>query len=384
MIEKKIYLDISQFISHPYKTGIQRVLYEILNTWKNNNTLVLIFIDEKMEANILPFKVVDLIKSYFKQDNNSIEAITSEIKTYSKTSNQIDLLKESDFIILNPELFYNQNRINYYTKFIKNRGAELLYFIIYDLLPFIHPEYFPRNILTGCTPYLTLIINLKNCGFISEKTKRDFITRAVKKENLSSGPILPLGGDTLGTHTHNFDPSNITFTVVGDIRPRKNTEKVIDVFEDIWKKGIGIKLQLCGPLNWPNILMKNRLETLKTTQKLFTWIDTPNDQILRESIIKSRCTIYASENEGFGLPPLESLSLGTPVIVGNHIPSIENLPDKGIIKLKEISHETLYTAIIQILDNEFAQKKYEEIKSLQLLKWKDFGLKVQTWLTNKN
>ena len=130
MKEKKIYLDISQFISHPYKTGIQRVLYEILNTWKNKEPLVPIFINEKSETNILPHKVIDLIKSYFQQENNSIEATAIEIKSFSKTQNPINLHKESDFFIFNPELFYDQNRINYYQNFIKTKGTDHLYFII--------------------------------------------------------------------------------------------------------------------------------------------------------------------------------------------------------------------------------------------------------------
>jgi len=380
MKEKTIYLDISQFISHPYKTGIQRVLYEVLNTWKNKEPLVPIFINEKSETNILPYKVIKLIQSYFQQENNSIEATALEIKSFSKIKNPINLLLENDFLVFNPELFYNQNRINYYQNFIKTRGADLLYFVIYDLLPFINPEYFPRNILTGCTPYLTLIVNLKNCGFISEKTKRDFITRAAKSDNLLSKPILPLGGDTLGTNSHPFDSTNITFTVVGDIRPRKNTEKVIDVFENIWKKGIKIKLQLCGPLNWPNLIMKNRLESLKENQPLFNWIEAPSDQVLRDSIIKSRCTIYASENEGFGLPPLESLSLGTPVIVGNHIPSIENLTEDGMIKLREINHSILEQAISQMTNNSFAKEKQIKTKDLNIPKWTDLGKKVEEWL----
>jgi glycosyltransferase involved in cell wall biosynthesis len=380
MKEKKIYLDISQFISHPYKTGIQRVLYEVLNTWKTKEPLVPIFINEKSETNILPYKVIELIQSYFQQENNSIETTALEIKSFSKIKNPINLLLENDFLVFNPELFYNQNRINYYQNFIKTRGADLVYFVIYDLLPFINPEYFPRNILTGCTPYLTLIVNLKNCGFISEKTKRDFITRAAKNDNLLSKPILPLGGDTLGTNSHPFDSTNITFTVVGDIRPRKNTEKVIDVFENIWKKGIKIKLQLCGPLNWPNLIMKNRLEFLKENQTLFNWIEAPSDQVLRDSIINSRCTIYASENEGYGLPPLESLSLGTPVIVGNHIPSIEYLPDDGMIKLREINHSTLEQAIGQMTNNSFAKEKQIKTKDLYIPKWKDLGNKVEEWL----
>lgn len=77
------------------------------------------------------------------------------------------------------------------------------------------------------------------------------------------------------------------------------------------------------------------------------------------------------------MPLLESLSLRTPVIVGSHIPSVKNLSEQGIIKLKEINHETLYNAIIEILDDQFAQRKYDEIKCLKLIKWKDLDLKFK-------
>ena len=126
--------------------------------------------------------------------------------------------------------------------------------------------------------------------------------------------------------------------------------------------------------------MRNRLESLKNTQKLFNWIEAPNDQVLRDSIIKSRCTIYASENEGFGLPPLESLSLGTPVIVGNHIPSIENLPDDGMIKLRGINPRTLEQAISQMTNDSFAIEKQIQTKDLNIPKWADLGKKVEEWL----
>jgi len=53
------------------------------------------------------------------------------------------------------------------------------------------------------------------------------------------------------------------------------------------------------------------------------------------------------------------------------------LSEQGIIKLKEINHETLYSAIIEILDDQFAQRKYDEIKCLKLIKWKDLDLKFK-------
>ena len=41
-------------------------------------------------------------------------------------------------------------------------------------------------------------------------------------------------------------------------------------------------------------------------------------QICRRCIQVRRCFIYPSYFEGFGLPPLEAMQCGAPVIVGNH------------------------------------------------------------------
>lgn len=379
-----IYIDLTEFIKTPCKTGIQRVCNEIIKHWPKTETLTPILIDNESNLLVLPLKILNLINLFFEKDDSYKLSLIKKIKDQGNLGTKRTLLHNDNYIIFNPELFYDTNRIKFYSQIISNNCEKKLYFLIYDLLPYIYPQDFPRNAIKDCNPYLSLVTQLSNKSFISKQTKEVFYDRALKKKPNINDPILFLGSDSLGTHEKIFDMQNNLFSITGTIRPGKNIEKVISVFETLWKKGINCTLKIMGGLNWPNNLMKNNLHTLNNNESRFSWIDSPNDQIIRKEIINSRCTIYPSENEGFGLPPLESLSLGTPVIVGNHIPSVENLPDKGIIKLKEINHETLYTAIIQILDNQFAQKKYEEIKSLQLLKWKDFGLKIQTWLTNKN
>ena len=381
MRNKNTYIDLTEFVNNPCKTGIQRVCNEIIKHWPKQDKLTPILIDNESNLLVLPFKLLKLINLFFEKDDTYKLLLIKQIKDQAKLGCKKILLNEDDYVILNPELFYDISRIRFYLKKIADKCEEKIYFLIYDLLPYIYPEDFPRNAIRDCTPYLSLITQLSNKAFISKQTKEVFYERAIRKNPNIGDPVLFLGSDSLGTHEKVFDGKNALFSITGTIRPGKNIEKVISVFETLWEKNINCSLKIMGGVNWPNNWMKNKLCTLNNNESRFSWIDSPNDQIIRGEIINSRCTIYPSQNEGFGLPPIESLSLGTPVIVGSHIPSVENLSEQGIIKLKEINHETLYSAIIQILDDQFAQRKYDEIKCLELMKWKDFGLKVQTWLT---
>lgn len=95
------------------------------------------------------------------------------------------MINEDDYIILNPELFYNISRVKFYLKKIADNSEKKIYFIVYDLLPYIYPEDFPRNAIRDCTPYLSLITQLSNKAFISQQTKEIFYDRALKKSQIS-------------------------------------------------------------------------------------------------------------------------------------------------------------------------------------------------------
>lgn len=60
-----------------------------------------------------------------------------------------------------------------------------------------------------------------------------------------------------------------------------------------------------------------------------------DDNTLREVLAGARALVFGSEQEGFGLPPLEALSAGIPVIVSERIPSIAMLPPDGQIRLMQ-------------------------------------------------
>jgi glycosyltransferase involved in cell wall biosynthesis len=90
--------------------------------------------------------------------------------------------------------------------------------------------------------------------------------------------------------------------------------------------------------------------------------------------------IYASVEEGFGIPPLESLSLGVPVIVTHDVPSIQALPPYGQMRLARPEADDIYDTMRQMLDDEFAAAKHLEVARLSLPTWQDCADALANWV----
>lgn len=248
MRNKTTYIDLTEFINNPCKTGIQRVCNEIIKHWPKQDILTPILIDNESNLLILPFKLLKLINLFFERDDTYKLLLIKQIKDQAKLGLKKNLINEDDYIILNPELFYNISRVKFYLKKIADNSEKKIYFIVYDLLPYIYPEDFPRNAIRDCTPYLSLITQLSNKAFISQQTKEIFYDRALKKIPNIDDPVLFLGSDSLGTHEKVFDAKNGLFSITGTIRPGKNIEKVISVFETLWERKINCSLKIMGEL----------------------------------------------------------------------------------------------------------------------------------------
>ena len=105
-----------------------------------------------------------------------------------------------------------------------------------------------------------------------------------------------------------------------------------------------------------------------------------SDSQVANVISSSRSTIYVPDMEGYGLPPMESLALGVPVIVSEKTPSVQMIEPLGQIRLHDVNSESVYKAVLQMLDDDFAQKKYAEIKSVELPTWASMANKVANWI----
>jgi alpha-1,2-rhamnosyltransferase len=223
---------------------------------------------------------------------------------------------------------------------MQTQGVHVLT-IAYDLIPILHPQFLNGSLVSIFSNWFQQAAY--HCdGFIA-------ISQTVQEEiekQLSSMPEInmndtftghfTLGADFLSADTNpqavrkqlkkmfscpptiKSAPKNInTYLSVGTIEPRKNHQHLLDAFDLLWDKGLQINLCLVGKCGWQYSDILSRIKRHKLYRKnLFLWNDL-NDNELSYCYQHSRMLLFASHAEGFGLPIIEGLQFGLPVLASD-------------------------------------------------------------------
>jgi glycosyltransferase involved in cell wall biosynthesis len=109
----------------------------------------------------------------------------------------------------------------------------------------------------------------------------------------------------------------------GNIRPHKNLERVIDAFYRVRRDGLGdIKLLIIGDEISKYATLRRAVHRYKL-HKHVRFLGFVPDQTLAVLYRLAAVFVFPSLYEGFGLPPLEAMASGTPVVTSN----VSSLPE---------------------------------------------------------
>ena len=117
---------------------------------------------------------------------------------------------------------------------------------------------------------------------------------------------------------------------VGTIEPRKNLLTLIRAYDELLKTTPHRpQLVLCGGRGWLDDGVFKFMEELRLQDQVrFTgYVD---DVDLPALYSAAAVFVYPSLYEGFGLPPLEAMACGTPVVVSNSSSLPEVVADAGL------------------------------------------------------
>ncbi|MDF1696535.1 MAG: glycosyltransferase family 1 protein [Saprospiraceae bacterium] len=159
---------------------------------------------------------------------------------------------------------------------------------------------------------------------VSSFTKNDIIdTYAISPEKVSIGyNATPQGFTPLDSSTKEKIREDLTegkpyFIYVGSLHPRKNVVNLIKAFDHFKKKyKTDHKLVLVGRMAWKNEELKKTYETTAHRDAILFTGHISNAQ-LPQYLAAADALTYVSVFEGFGIPILEGMSSGTPVITSN-------------------------------------------------------------------
>lgn len=121
------------------------------------------------------------------------------------------------------------------------------------------------------------------------------------------------------------------FLYTGAIHPRKNLVNLLKGFS--WfkqRQKSNMKLVLCGRLAWKNDQFSAQLATYKYRQDVLLTGYLPQERLV-EVMASAYALVYPSYWEGFGLPVLEAMRSGVPVIVSDNSSLPEVAGDAGLM-----------------------------------------------------
>jgi glycosyltransferase involved in cell wall biosynthesis len=380
MTSAPILYDLTEFMATPLRTGIQRVGFEILSRWRGPGSLQPVQVDGDGCMRLLPERTTAAIKEFYQAGPGEIEAARQRVVALGREWNPP--LDDEDIrryrAVLNPELFYALPRMSLYHRLV-DKFRERIFFIVYDFMPMLRPSFSPKGAVLSTMPYLRLLRRLDNLAFGSEATKQDFSKRIMRRDG-PAGPVLASGGDGLGVAEPEFSPSRRRISVVGTLEVRKNYGAILDAFESLWQREVDVTLTLIGRYSHLEEPVRRQLERLRKEESRFQWLTDLDDKAVRDQVRDSRATLYASLIEGYGIPPLESLALGVPVIVTEGLPSITMLEPFGQVRLPQPDSAAIQRAVVDMLDDDFARRKYEEIRRLRLPTWDELVQRLAGWI----
>ena len=249
---------------------------------------------------------------------------------------------------------------------------------IHDLIPYVMPETVGRGYLLKFLKEMPSII--ENCDGIitvSEFSKRDILKFfPIDERKIFVTPLaadkkyMPL--DKVPCKNFLAKAYNITAPFIlylGGFSERKNVASAITAFSKVYKElSKNYNLVIVGDYKDPSQKLVKLTQELKIESHVIFTGFVPEDHL---PVFYNCCDtfIYPSFYEGFGLPPLEAMSCGTPVIASSLTSIPEVIGDGGIlINPYDISEISL--AIGNLLSDETLKS---ELSSKALIRANEFS-----------
>ncbi|MEQ9359184.1 glycosyltransferase family 4 protein [Coleofasciculus chthonoplastes] len=246
---------------------------------------------------------------------------------------------------------------------------------IYDLTFIKYPDYIDSVVKTyskrvqKCLTWTDLVIT------ISESSKNDII------EYLNVNPnrihVTPLASryssDDLFIPSNpsvNYDFSHPYILFVSTIEPRKNVTTLISAFNYLKQKHkIEHHLIIIGQKGWHHKPIFAAIENSPWTHHIHH-LDYLSDELVALFYSKADVFVYPSHYEGFGLPVLEAMTLGAPVVTSN-TSSLPEVAGDAALLIDPNDPIQLAEAILKIIsDTQFRQDLIQKGKArAKLFSW---------------
>jgi len=231
---------------------------------------------------------------------------------------------------------------------------------IFDLTTIIYPEFHKRKVIEHQEKvFYYFKENASLIIAISENTKMDIVKYIHIPEDKIRTIYCGVGDEfrkiedirVLKNRLRGIGIDYPYILYLGTLEPRKNVERLIEAFIQLKKRRqINEKLVISGIKGWGYQSIFDKVASLGTEKEIVFTGFIPNE-LLPFLYNGASAFVYPSLYEGFGLPVLEAMACGVPVVTSN-ISSLPEVAGDAAILINPYSVDELADGIWRILSDE--------------------------------
>lgn len=193
---------------------------------------------------------------------------------------------------------------------------------------------------------------------VSEHTKLDLLNYFKKTDRdkidtiycAASEEFQPISKSELGDFVKETNLPEKFFLAVGTLEPRKNYPNLITAFHQLSEKFPDIHLIIVGQKGWDYEEIYERIRELHLGKRVHMLGYLSNKSLVKLYNL-AKALVFPSFYEGFGMPPLEAMQSGCPVICSN-TSSLPEVVGESALLINPESHFEIAGAMIRLLEDE--------------------------------
>ena len=325
-------IDLEQFVRDPYATGIQRVLHQLAKNWPNDMAVAEFVVPVGDRFGLLnSAQATELLAIAFtpREAEVDLRDHVNEylINTVTTTVPLGDLLSIYDAWLL-PEVSYLPRVFERLDVFHRCMRTTM---IGYDTLPQTHPANyrFVPGSAVWVSEYFRWLSTIESVVCISEYAQTSILDRLRRDRTLAATVAHP-GGDHLAIRAGNppADGEPTRFIRVGTMEARKSPQEILAGFRAARAAGANAELVFVGRASSSDDAINDDIRLAIRQGLPVTWIEHAADEQVHD-IINGGSAFLSIGIEGYGIPVLEAIRLGTPVLYDGIQPAGDLMAGRG-------------------------------------------------------
>jgi glycosyltransferase involved in cell wall biosynthesis len=258
-------------------------------------------------------------------------------------------------------------------------------YLVHDLIPITHPQYSRPGEDERHRERVRTVLTTASGVIANSRATLDDLAEFADREGLPMPPSQAalLGTEPRASARHAAENPVPTFITVGTIEGRKNHQLLLKIWSRLLDRlgNAAPRLLIVGQRGWEAQPVFDLLDNSEKLRGHVVELGRCSDEQLAAHLSLARALLFPSFTEGYGLPMVEALAAGVPVIASD-LPVFQELSGNIPTYLSPFDELAWEAAIIDYsLDHSTERAaQCERMKEFHAPTWDEHFSSVETWL----